>query len=237
MSTSSSKRICSFSERIKNEVESLIRNKQPSEDHKAAWKTFDKYLMVRTITFMTALNFIYFIFEMVCDSRKTLSEKFLDAVEQEGEGVEIVSYAKSICTFSSFVRMILFFIRIMANILAFKWPIICKLTFYVDFFLACFTGSLPINVPLRQEIAYRLVMAYLTFLMAYFNWKTDILLSLLSLIPVFVNRSVFHQEDDNLSLLVLCMLWLGVSLFATHLAVTKIGILLTESVFLRRGND
>ena len=65
------------------------------------------------------------------------------------------------------------------------------------------------------------------------------LLSVLSLVPFFVARSIFYEESHEklIALSVVTLLWHALTLFVTNLAVVKIGMIVAENSVLRKGND
>lgn len=76
--------------------------------------------------------------------------------------------------------------------------------------------------------------AYLTFMLSYFNFKSDILISTLSLIPFYVARRVFYDDPGEklLTLAIVSMVWHPLTLFMTHLATVKIGMIVAENAVL-----
>ena len=65
------------------------------------------------------------------------------------------------------------------------------------------------------------------------------LLSVLSLVPFFVARSIFYEESHEklIALSVVTLLWHALTLFVSNLAVVKIGMIVAENSVLRMGND
>ena len=75
--------------------------------------------------------------------------------------------------------------------------------------------------------------------MSYTNWKSDILLSIFSLVPFFLCRNIFINETEQSSSKMTCilvgsMIWLALAMFLTHLAMMKICL---DNFFLRCSNQ
>ena len=85
----------------------------------------------------------------------------------------------------------------------------------------------------------QLVFTYLNFVMSYFNWKSDILLSVFSFIPFYCNREIFHEDPNELlfDLVLGSMIWMALTLFLTHLAFVKMGLVFVENHILRGDNE
>ena len=92
---------------------------------------------------------------------------------------------------AKYIYLILVGVRMVANILALKWPTICQLTFYLELMITFVTSFMPIDVSHEREIIFSLLIIYINFILSYFNWKSDIILSVLSLGPCYIGRSIF----------------------------------------------
>ena len=125
-------------------------------------------------------------------------------------------------------------VRIFANILIFKKPAICKITFYLEILITCTASLMPMDVPLEHQAMKQLDSVYLTFMMSYFNYKSDIFLSTLSLVPFYVARGVFYDNRPEIlvPLAIITIIWHSLTLFVTHLVTVKIGMLVAENTVL-----
>ena len=86
---------------------------------------------------------------------------------------------------------------------------------------------------------YQLNSVYLTFILSYFNSKSDIFISTLSLLPFYVARGVFYDDSGAklVTLAIVTMIWHSLTLFVTHLATVKMGMLVAENALLQLGNE
>ena len=82
-------------------------------------------------------------------------------------------------------------------------------------------------------------MIYLNFLLCYFNPVSGLIVSSLSLIPVFVKRALIHDEGgvDLAVNFVMASLWQFMSTWFIHLIITKVGMIFVDAEVLREGNN
>lgn len=97
---------------------------------------------------------------------------------------------------------------------------------------------MPLDVPIEYEANYWQVITYLNFCMGYTNWKRDIPLSCLSLLPFYIVRLLTCDKIERLlAIMVINLIWLSLTLFATHIAITKIGMIVAENSVLCLGSN
>lgn len=97
---------------------------------------------------------------------------------------------------------------------------------------------MPLDIPVERESSYLLVITYINFCMSYTNWKRDIPLSCLSLIPFYAIK-LYDGSDSTgklTAIMIVNLIWLSLTLFATHLAIEKIGMYVTDNSVLLDGN-
>lgn len=170
---------------------------------------------------------------MVClgSEQFQLSEKFVN--QENADAMLYWPHAK-------IILISLVTLRILINLLAFKWPHISKVCIYLEICsLSMATPFMPVDSPMEREAEFLLILVYLNFLMSYNYWKADIPLSLISMLPFYYSRFAIHGEDakhlaNNYQMM---LLFLTPCLFGTHIAVVKIGTIIAESEVLRLGNE
>ena len=81
--------------------------------------------------------------------------------------------------------------RILASLLVFKFPQLCSYALYLEFAISLVTTFMPVDVPVEREVMYLIMNVTITFLLTYSNWRLDICLSMVTIVPFFASRSAF----------------------------------------------
>lgn len=97
---------------------------------------------------------------------------------------------------------------------------------------------MPVDEPMTTELMYRLITTYTFFWLSYWNFWTDLILAVVSYIPFYVNRVVFHGNSVGEAILFTCYIpWHVMNLFIIHWVISMVGMLYVEAEVLRNGNE
>ena len=75
----------------------------------------------------------------------------------------------------------------------------------------------------------------MNFILFYFDFFSGSVASVLALVPVYVKRAIFYDEDA-LTLAVkfiAAFLWLIMNLWTLHMTITKVGMIYVDAEVLR----
>lgn len=78
----------------------------------------------------------------------------------------------------------------------------------------------------------------MTFWLGYWNFWPDLLLTIFSLVPFYVNRVVFNGNSAGEAMVFISLIpWHILNLFIIHWVISMVGMLYVESEVLRKGNN
>lgn len=69
---------------IKKEVVKLTLLRFPTESYKKAYGSFEQYLRIRTVVFMTCKNIIFLLSLMLGTEHLVIAENLIEKVDQKG---------------------------------------------------------------------------------------------------------------------------------------------------------
>ena len=90
-----------------------------------------------------------------------------------------------------------------------------------------------------MTIMFELLLAYIIFFFGYFNFWRDLSFTLVSFIPMFMNRYYYHGDEANFVIfyVILVLPYSILNLFMIYICITKAGFLFIESEIMRGGNE
>ena len=129
---------------MKKQLTDLVLRRLPSTYHTAAWKDYEYYLYLRTILYMSCKNIQFLIEISLGVTHYSLSDRFINsnAGRQELDNVEL---AHKICNIMELFYFVLVSLRVLINIMAFKWPIVSKSAIYVEMIISICVSFMPLS--------------------------------------------------------------------------------------------
>ena len=146
--------------------------------------------------------------------------------------VAVFPYAKTCCIIYLICRVILFFI-------CFKCPELIKYSLYYELLFVCFDAALPFEIVVNKEIQLTSISIILNVILNYFDLLPSLIAALLALIPLFVKRAVYY-EDEVSGLIVQYLaasFWVLINVTCLNLVITKVGMIYVDAAVLREGKD
>lgn len=99
---------------------------------------------------------------------------------------------------------------------------------------------MPIDVNVMEfYLQAKMLVAYMDFWLSYFYWWPSLACAILALIPLHINRHIFHDDklSDVITYFVASVLWHALNLLFIHLVISKVGMLFAETKVLLGGNE
>ena len=179
-------------------------------------------------------NLIFLIATVLQDDVHHMSRRFL----KEG-GPKNAETAFKVLFYAEPILITLQIMRVLLMLASFKWTWLSKATFYLETMIQVTGMVMPLDVPLPRETTYHQMLMYMTFWLSYFNLWTDLSISILSLIPVYVSQA-YYLDKEPVPLLINYLLSIppfALNLLFVHFVITKLGFLYVDNAVIRSGNE
>ena len=114
-----------------------------------------------------------------------------------------------------------------------------KLSIYYESLLQFIIALLPVEINMTRDVTITVLQVYMDFSLNYFDFKPSLVSGIVSLLPLYAKRFVFHEEPA-LELGASCfftVLWMTMTLTFAHLVTTKMGMVYIDAEVLREGNS
>ena len=98
---------------------------------------------------------------------------------------------------------------------------------------------MPVNVKLPFETIFQQLVGIINFWLCYYNFSSGLIGSLLSLVPLYVMRVVYHNDEVAplvVNFLISCIFH-SLNLLFVHLVMMKLGMSIVDVIVLRMGNE
>ena len=91
---------------------------------------------------------------------------------------------------------------------------------------------MPIDVnEMEFYLQAKMIVAYMDFWLAYFYWWPSLASAILALIPLHINRHIFHDDPlgDVITYFIGAVVWHVLNLLVIHLVISMTGMLYAET--------
>ena len=164
-----------------------------------------------------------------------LTQNYLD----EG-GPKNSDRAKAVLPYAKAVLQVLIFLRILLFALAIKWRGATRFDFFIGQLIYITESFMPIDVnSMEFYLQSKMIGSYMDFWLSYFYWWPSLGCSIFALVPLHINRYIFHGDPIGEVAMFFAgtVFWHGLNLLFIHLMISKVGILYAETEVLRGGNE
>ena len=124
--------------------------------------------------------------------------------------------------------------------LAIKWRGLTRFDFFIGQLIYITESFMPLDVnSMEFYLQSKMIGSYMDFWLSYFYWWPSLCCSIFALVPLHINRYIFHDDQisDVATFFAGTVLWHGLNLLFIHLMISKVGMLYAETEVLRGGNE